>query len=297
MSRKTEIQVGITVIVAIAVLLWGIAWVSTMARSQLQRVWHVTFPEGGGIEAGNEAHVNGVRKGVVKSVRLAGDRVLVDLALAKDVELTRDCRVSVRSFTMMGDRIVEVQYRATGEPWSTRDTIPGIYEKGLPDVMSDLGRASGGVSAIALQLDSLAVALAREGGLAATAKSWKDASRELALAVAENREELRTTMANLASASASARGLLTDNHDQLEAAVQHFSSAAEKLDRLSTRLDSLRATVQSAATKLDHGDGTLGRLVNDDKIYGELRSSVRELRDLIADVKANPRKYLKFSVF
>ncbi len=297
MSRKTEIQVGATVLVALGLLLWGVAWLSSVARAQLQRVWHVSFPEGGGLQEGNDAHVNGVRKGSVRAVRLAGDRVIVDVALSNEITITHDSQVAVRSFSMMGDRIVEVTYRPTGGQWSTGDTIPGIYEKGLPDVMSDLGRATNGVAAIALQLDSLAVALARQGGLARTAEDWRAMTRDLRQAVTENRAALHTTMQNFADASTSARGLLVDRREDLSQALDHFSAAAGNLDRLSVRLDSLRSTLQITADRLNRGEGTAGKLMTDEKLYAEMRSSVRELRALIADIKANPRKYLRISVF
>lgn len=297
MSRKTEIQVGATVLVALGLLLWGIAWLSSVARAQMQRVWHVSFSEGGGLMEGNDALVNGVRKGSVKAIRLEGSKVIVDVALSNDVTITHDSEVSVRSFSMMGDRVIEVAYRPTGERWSTRDTIPGFYEKGLPDVMSDLGRATNGVAAIAVQLDSLASMLARQGGLARTAQDWMTMSHDLQQAVAENKAALHTTMQNFAEASTSAKGLLVTRRDELERALDHFSSAAENLDRLSVRLDSLRSSLQTTADKLGGGQGTIGKLVDDDKLYADMRSSVRDLRGLIADIKANPRKYLKFSVF
>jgi ABC-type transporter Mla subunit MlaD len=157
--------------------------------------------------------VNGVRKGVVTSLRLVGDRVIVDLALARDIELTRDSKVVIRSVSMMGDKVIAVDYSGTGEPWSARDTIPGVYEKGLPEVMADVGRASGGVAAIALQLDSLAVAVNQGGGLTASIENFRRASEELALAVAENRAALRTTMDNFSSTSTSAKELVVDRQE------------------------------------------------------------------------------------
>jgi phospholipid/cholesterol/gamma-HCH transport system substrate-binding protein len=297
MNRKTEIQVGATVLVALAILLWGIAWLSTLAKARIQRTWHVSFPQGGGLAEGNEAQVNGVRKGVVTSLRLVGDRVIVDLALAKDIELTRDSKVVIRSVSMMGDKVIAVDYSGTGEPWSARDTIPGVYEKGLPEVMADVGRASGSVAVIARQLDSLAVAVNQGGGLTASIDNFRRASEELALAVAENRAALRTTMDNFSSTSTSAKELIVDRQESLEAALDHFVSAAGNLDRVSGKLDSLRGSLQGAASRLDRGEGTLGRLVKDDRLYADLDASVRDLRALIADLKANPRKYFKFSVF
>jgi phospholipid/cholesterol/gamma-HCH transport system substrate-binding protein len=297
MSRKTEIQVGLTVLVAVAVLLWGIAWLSTLAKSNIQRVWIVRFSTVGGLSVGNEAQVNGVRKGVVKSLRLTGDEVIAEVALSKDVHLTHGSRVAIRSVSMMGDKVVAVDYLRGGEAWSPRDTIPGVYEKGLPEVLADVGHATGAIATIATQLDSLAAAMNQRGGLAATVANFQRTSKELELAVAENRAALHTTMANFSATSTTAKELLVDRQAQLRSSLDHFATAAENLDRLSGRLDSLRASLQSASSKLDRGDGTLGKLVNDERLYGELTASVRELRALLLDIKANPRKYLKFSVF
>ena len=297
MSRKTEIQVGVTVLVAIAILLWGIAYLSTLAKAHVQRVWHVSFPQGGGLAEGNEAQVNGVRKGVVQSLRLVGDRVVVDLALSKDVELTRASQVVIRSVSMMGDKVIAVDYRGGGATWSPRDTIPGVYEKGLPEVMADVGQASGSVTAIARQLDSLAVSMNQSGGLAATVESFRRTSRDLELAVAENRAALRSTMANFSATSTSAKELVVDHQASLQAALDHFTSAAGNLDRVSSRLDSLRASLQGSASRLERGEGTVGKLMKDERLYADLEASVHDLRALIADLKANPRKYFKFSVF
>lgn len=296
-NRKTEIQVGVTVLVALAVLLWGIAWLSAYAKARVQRVWVVRFEQAGGLGEGNDVLVNGVRKGVVKSLKLEGDHVLAEISLARDVTITHDSKVALRTVTMMGDKVIAVDYRATGGDWSVRDTVPGVFEKGLPEVMTDLGDVTGSVTRIATQLDSLATRLERDGGLTATVASFQRTSRELERAVAENRVALGQTMANLSSTSESARNLVAGREEQIKAALDHFSRAAENFDRLSTRLDSLRAVIESTAGKVDRGDGTLGRLVNDEKLYTDLNASVRDLRALLADLKANPRKYFKFSVF
>ena len=79
--------------------------------------------------------------------------------------------------------------------------------------------------------------------------------------------------------------------------MDHVGSAAEKMDALAVRLDSLRTVIHSVATKVDRGDGTIGRLVQDDSLYVELNESVKSLQALIDDIKAHPKKYFKFSVF
>lgn len=297
MSRKTEIQVGITVLLAIAVLLWGIAWLGSFARSMGQQTWHVTFPDAAGLAEGNEAQVNGVRNGAVKKLYLAGDHVMVDLTLSKDIRLTKQSHVVIRNVGLMGDKVVAVIYQPVGEPLSPNDTIPGVVEKGLPEVMADLGGATGGIVAISQQLDSIAVAMNAGGGMRRTVTSMRHTAEELSGMVAENRAALRSTLANFSATSATTKSLVVGREAQLRATMDHFQSAAENLDRLTGRLDSLRASVQTTASKLDSGQGTLGMLVNDDKLYRSLNASVADLQKLINDVKAQPKKYFKFSVF
>src|SRR5439155_20847242 len=81
LSRRTEIQVGATVLVALGITLWGVTWLKELSLTKKVRVWQVTFPQTGGLSTSDEVQVNGLRKGAVSSVQLVGDHVLVNLAI------------------------------------------------------------------------------------------------------------------------------------------------------------------------------------------------------------------------
>jgi phospholipid/cholesterol/gamma-HCH transport system substrate-binding protein len=55
--------------------------------------------------------------------------------------------------------------------------------------------------------------------------------------------------------------------------------------------------IDIAVNKINNGKGSLGLLVNDDKLYKELEKAARDLNLLLEDIKANPKKYVKVSVF
>jgi len=297
MKRAMEIRVGLTVLTALAILIVSVGWLSTYAKSHMMRTWHVRFPSAGGLGEGDEVMVNGIRKGSVKSMRLVGDHVIVDLGLANDLTLTRDSRVSIRNVGLMGEKVIGVDMQTTGMPWSTRDTIPGDYEAGMAEVMAEAGNLVGTVRHIVVALDSVSSSMVADGGLAQTLRDFRQTSRELRLAVEENRSQFKSTVANFAQSSETVKGLTQEREAQLRETLDHFASAARNIDVLSTRLDSLRMAAQNVAGKLDRGEGSLGRLVQDDKLYSDLNSSVKQLQALIADMQKNPRKYFKFSVF
>lgn len=295
--RKQEIQVGFTVLVAAAVMLWGVTWLKEFSLASKNRVWHVRFEQTGGLGVSDEVQVNGIRKGAVDKMKLVGDYVLVDLALAEDVMLTRDSKVAIRNVGLMGEKVISVDLEITGEAYTPRDTIVGVYEKGMGEVMTELGDVTGSVSVLARQLEAVTGALNKEGDLVATMRNVRQLSEELNQTVKVNRRALEQTLDNLAATSRTTKALTTDREAELKRTLDNFSSAAAKLDHFAGRLDSLRAAVQSVTGKIDRGEGSLGKLVNDDRLYTEARASVESLKALIQDVKANPKKYLKLEVF
>ena len=297
MSRKTDLQVGFTVLAALAILILGVVWLKDYSVHRNLRVWHVRFPETGGLAASDEVRVNGLRKGAVAAMKLEGDHVIVDLALDRDVQLTRDSRVAVRNVGLMGEKVIAIDLKTTGGVYGRDEIVPGVYELGMPEVMASMGGAVDNVNRITTQLGRIADAMDKNGDLANAVRNFRETSENLKSAVEENRAALRQAITDFAATSKTARGLTTDREAQLRHTLDNFSQAAENMNRVASRLDSLRGSLQTISSRVEHGQGTLGKLVNDDRVYRELSASVQALRTLVEDIKANPKKYLKISVF
>jgi phospholipid/cholesterol/gamma-HCH transport system substrate-binding protein len=296
-SRRTEIQVGVTVLVALAVTLWGVTWLKELTLARKVRTWHVAFPQTGGLATSDEVQVNGLRKGSVASLQLVDHRVIVDLQLASDIVITDRSVVAVRNVGLMGEKVVAVDLVEGGAPYTDRDTIPGVYEKGVPEVMAEVGGTIDALNALAVQLAQVAAIMERNGNLDRTLTNFRDTSEELRLAVSENRAVLKATLGDLRATAGATRRLTADREAQLARTIDSFERSVASLERLTTRLDSLRAVAQSVTEKVDRGEGSLGRLVNDPKLYEDARTTVTELKTLIADIKKNPKKYLDLSIF
>jgi phospholipid/cholesterol/gamma-HCH transport system substrate-binding protein len=70
-----------------------------------------------------------------------------------------------------------------------------------------------------------------------------------------------------------------------------------KEDSLYHHVDSLLSSIDSTLIKINHGEGTAGKLINNDDLYNKMNDTIDDLDKLIADIKANPKKYLKISIF
>ena len=296
MSRSTEIRVGATVLVALLTLLIGVTWLKQISLSRRKTVWHVTFTEAGGAGEGVIVQVNGIRKGAVKKAELFGRGVILDLELDSAVRITDRSRVAIRDLGVMGDKIVVIDMVPEGRPYAKGDTIAGVYEPGLPEMMARMNQVVNSIGTIADQLQGLTTG-PNGGQLGATLENFRQTSEELRKTVTDNRVALNHMVNNFADASTTARSLTTGREAELRKAFDDFGKTAENMNRLSMRLDSLRTTLQQVSGRVERGEGTLGRLVNDEKLYTDLQTSVKSLNELILDVKKNPKKYFKFSVF
>jgi phospholipid/cholesterol/gamma-HCH transport system substrate-binding protein len=163
--------------------------------------------------------------------------------------------------------------------------------------MGELGETVSSVRNLSDQLAKVAAMMSPDGQLAHTITNFHRTSEELQLVVSENRAQFRETMRNFTDASGTAKRLTTDREADLRKAIDNFASSAEKMDQLTGRLDSLRAVVQTVASRVEGGEGTLGKLIKDEQLYADLNSTVQSMKVLIEDVKKNPKKYFKFSVF
>jgi len=297
LKRITEIQVGATVVAALAVTLWGVTWLKEVSLARKVRIWHVSFPQTGGLSGSDEVRVNGLRKGNVAKVDLVGDHVVVDLALSSEISLSTASLVAIRNIGMMGEKVIAVDMRMGGMPYSQQDTIPGVYEKGIPEVMAEMGGTIESVTQLAAQLQGVVEALDKSGTLNRTVVNFHDTSEELKKAVTENRALLGETLHNLNVVSKTAKSLTTDREAQLKRTLDSFERSATTMEKLTVKLDSLRGTLQSVSTKVERGDGSLGKLINDPKLYDDTKASVAQFRALIEDIKKNPKKYINLRIF
>jgi phospholipid/cholesterol/gamma-HCH transport system substrate-binding protein len=95
---------------------------------------------------------------------------------------------------------------------------------------------------------------------------------------------LQTTLSNLEETSA--------RLNRPDGTVGKLLTERELYDRVNT----LAARLDTVVAGLNTGEGTVGRLLRDQQLYENMNRAVTELRDLLADIRKDPKKYLRVSV-
>jgi phospholipid/cholesterol/gamma-HCH transport system substrate-binding protein len=121
--------------------------------------------------------------------------------------------------------------------------------------------------------------------------------------------ELSKTMVEIHAASANVNTILIDNKSDLKGVVTNFKKVSTDFANISDSLSKadLGKTVKSFNTSLakvdailldlEAGKGSAGKLLKDEALYSNLKSTTKEMELLLQDVRLFPTRYINVSVF
>lgn len=335
MKRSNEFAVGLAVLAALALVIGGALWLSETDVNQKKATYAARFRTVGGLGVGGPVTLRGVRVGRVEAIRLVEDEwVETEFSIDRTVELPRKAAVISASASLFGEWTANIvpfeplpadpnlrealieSDEAGGDAWPGA-TLPDIGQLtaqasriagDVADVTQRIGQAFDSTALRNLQqsvhdLAAISSRLVRfanaqtdridrvSENVATTADAFTGVARSLQGAVtrldsATSDDQLKDILNNSRGSSADIRAAAADLRSIMAAARSNEAS----LVRVVRAADSLMGRLQA-------GNGTLGLLASDSALYYETTKTVVEFRELLADIKAHPSKYLKISVF
>jgi phospholipid/cholesterol/gamma-HCH transport system substrate-binding protein len=238
----------------------------------------VAFEDAGGLRVGDPVTVSGIDKGKVKAVALRRGKpgIVAVMQVDNDVELKRDAQFWLLDASLMGDKRIAVYAGAAAQPLSPADTIEGLRAAGLMETAVKLGNLGDEAGKLVQRLNKDIATPENTKNIGIAIKNLTSATAQLNAIATENRAALKNIVRTTDH-------LITPNEAKLDSTIQNMARASANLDDI--------------ARKINTGQGTAGQLVNNKELYDELAKTNKQLQDLIADVKANPKKYLTVKVF
>lgn len=335
MKRTNEFAVGLAVLLALTVVVAGALWLSETDLNKQQVTAQARFRTVGGLGVGAPVTLRGVKVGRVEAIRLvANEWVETEFSIDRVVELPPKPAVISASASLFGEwsaNIISYDPPPTdpnlrealaesdqvgGDAWPGA-TLPDIGQltaqasriagdvgvvtqrisqafdstalKNMQQSVKDLAEISGrlvefaGAQTTRIDRVSRNVATTSDA-FAGVAQTFQGAVARLDTATSDN--QLKDILNNGRASSADLRQAAGDLRSVMTAARENQAS----LIRVVQQADSLM-------TKIQRGNGTLGMLASDSTLYRETTATVIQFRELLTDIKANPKKYLKISVF
>lgn len=251
-QQKNEIRVGLTVIIGLALLLYGFATFKDWSVGADEYQLVLRFPASAGLEVGDQVTINGVQAGKVETVSLRDGGVEVRARIEAGVEVKRDARAVIQMLELMGGKKIEIRQGSAGPALAAGEMLTGTVDPDIAGALGLLGDLQGNVRDIGTQADSLLRGLNAVVGDQAFIASLKEA------------------VANLHAVSGDLRAYVSRNSRNLDVLTTNMVTLSSRVD---TMLAELRPAVNGSLRKTDR---VLG---NADSLVTELRGIAAEIRD------------------
>lgn len=247
----------------------------------------VMMEDGARLRRGDRVVLHGVDVGSVQSVELLPPReVAVRLRLRQGIVLPADTRATVQT-DIFGTGEIDLLPGLAVVSLEEGDTISGSMMTPLPQLMTDIGDRAGSLleSAEYLLSESAVEDLhATSAILPASVAALRDAFTELHHATIALRRTLEGIEENEPGAA-------------MASSLEELEGGARALGRAAHAMEESLIPLASVIRKVDEGNGTLGRLVNDTTLFHELTYTLKEIRTLAVDLREHPKRYFGISIF
>lgn len=297
-TRDQALWVGLFIIAAI-VLTMGLLFTMTDAalfRGRYIVTTHV--PDAGGIRRGDPVQMRGVNIGRVMGFSIDKGGVTLRLEIEGEYPVPKDSKVQLKSAGLLGGMVADVEPGSATQMLRYGDAVAGTAEEPMMSATQRLmDEASGAISRVDTMLSDKMVADVQAGSA-----ELHSLLQSLSATVKEQRQELLALETSLKKNSQGLERVTTG--PELERAVKRLDAISARADEVAASMGRSSKSLEELLGRLERGEGTLGKLSKDEALYQHLDGAAKsieqagtDLSTLVADIRKNPKKYLKFSVF
>lgn len=304
MKITREFKTGVVSITIIALFIWGYNYLkgTNLFEGPID-TYFAEYPNVQGLRESSLVTLNGVEVGKVLEITFNKDlskkgMILVEFSAKADLKFSKNSIAKIYSSSIMGGKSLAIIPSFDGESAKSGDYLQGVIE---PDMFSTVANK---LSPLQHKVEDVIVnadTLVRKLNNVLDAKTQTHLRASIA--------QLNEVIVNFNASSKAINQLVQNNQEKLGNTLANADKIAANLEKITDSLHAANfglvikdletsvANINSIINSIKSGDGSLGKLVNDDKMYNNLTNASKELEELLREVKLHPKRFVHFSIF
>ncbi|MCB0699938.1 MAG: MCE family protein [Chitinophagales bacterium] len=309
MRLSKEIKIGVLVSVSVLVFFAGFYFLKGANIFSGENEYYAYYDNVQGLQTSSSVQIKGLGVGRVSNIELLdSDKVKVTLAVGKDVAVPVGTTAELASSDLLGTKVVVLNLGMGTELAKDGAILPASIESGVIDNISvELSPLIIDLRHVLSTLDTVLIGVS--GVLnEKTANSLSNTVGSLDITMqnfSELAEKLNKESETLASMIRNANSIaenLAQNNQSITNIIENAEKTTDALAKapIQKTIDDLQSAskqLNEVLSKINRKEGTLGYLVNDEKLYKDLTETLDALDLLIKDVNARPWRYINVNVF
>ncbi len=291
---RQEVKIGIFLTgtsLLLAVLIFYVGDVSRLFKKQGYDI-SVFFSSTTGLDSGAPVRMAGVKIGYVRDIVLVERKAQVVMSVFPKYQIPKGSKAALTTVGLLGERFLEISPSEAADfcqPGDTLEASPVLTFDQLGTMAASIGEE---IRELSKSLREITGGGAREN-IQRTLQNLNDFSADLSKFMAENRSDLREgirgasqaaqqldkkveeTSKNINETVDVLKGIAQENRENIKFSVDKLKDVVLKLE------ESVRSLSESLE-KINKGEGTLGKLVQDPKLYNDAEKTLATVQKTVA---------------
>jgi phospholipid/cholesterol/gamma-HCH transport system substrate-binding protein len=309
MKISNETKIGALTAVAITILILGYSFLRGNDLFSGSNKYYAIYRSVDGLSVSKPVLVNGFPIGRVSKMSLRPDgKTIVELKVEDKYKIPSNTMAKLVSTDLLGGKAIVFDYGNSNTYAEDNDTLHANIQGSLAESLQPIQTKA---ENLITKLDSSLAAINRILNpnfqknidrsflsIANSLETLEGTTKKIDALVATQTTHINGILSNTELVSANLKkssGHLTGITSNFEKVSDDIatSNIKQTLDNANKAMADLQATIN----KINSTKGTLGLLINDDKMYKNLNDASANLNNLFIDIKAHPKSYVSFSVF
>ncbi|QXU43755.1 MlaD family protein [Pedobacter sp. D749] len=309
MKIKNETKVGILAAFAIALLIIGYNFLKGNSIFSSETTLYAKYTRVDGLTVSKPILINGYQIGRVAKLELQGDgSIIATLSVNSKYEIPENSIARLEGTDLLGSKAIVMSLGNSKKMAEDGFTLNANVEKGLMEQVQPVQKKAeliiGKMDSILSSVNSILNPNFQKNvdksfnSIAGTLASLETTSKKVDGLVGSESKRIEAIFKNVEGITAN----LNNNNQKISDILTNINTVTDKFAAANFKqtLDNANnaiADLQSVISGIKSGKGSLGLLLNDDKMYQNLNNASKNLDELMIDLKANPKRYVHFSVF
>lgn len=311
---SNETKIGALAIVTIAMLILGYNYMKGNNLFTKDATYYARYDRLDGLMVASLVKINGLTIGRVMDLELIQDStqdIIATISVKGNINIPKGSVARIISSDLLGSKAIEVEFSKNKDFYKDGDTL-------VADIKDDLTtQVSNEILPVKLKAESLLTSM--DSILTTIKLIFNEGTQD---DIRNSITSIKRTLTNLDNSTGTIDTILKNNTSRLnrifgniEAITTNLKNSEKEITTIVSNFaavsDSLRmskisetvnhandvlAATDSVLDKINRGEGSLGLLVNDDKLYNNLDASSKQLELLLQDLRLHPEKYVHFSL-
>jgi phospholipid/cholesterol/gamma-HCH transport system substrate-binding protein len=309
-----ELKVGFIFIASVAIFIWGMNFLKGTDVLSKKKFLYAVYDKVDGLDKANKVLVNGLIIGQVNNLNFypGSSKIVAQLYIKNDIELPKNSIARIYSTSLLGGKAVEIILGDDTAIAQSGDTLVAEMESSLSDQVNEQVEP--------LKKKTVALIGSVDSVLNVIQALFNEKTR---INLTNSIENIHLTLSNLASATSSVDAMLTEEKKRISSIITNLDSIAYNIEGNNRNINTILSNfanlsdslveadipqtlrdasaainnLEAISNKINRGEGTMGQLMTNDSLYIQLELATSNLSKLLEDVRQNPKKYVKLSLF